>query len=77
MELKPVESTNITHAGYDEENTRLGVRFKGGVLYHYLDVPAKVANEFFESSSKGSYLAVAIKPNFKVQRIVEKKEDES
>jgi len=43
MELQPLERSGaLAEAGYDPETRTLRVRFRGGGLYDYLDVPPEV-----------------------------------
>lgn len=76
--MKPVSNSNqVSEYGYSAESNTLAVRFKNGGMYHYHDVPERIAKGFDEAESKGSYLHSHIKPTFKYSRIDDKKERES
>lgn len=53
-----VESSNIEAVRVEVE---LFVKFKGGAVYNYHDVPYEVAKGFFDAESKGKYLNQHIK----------------
>ena len=56
-----VESSNIQSLGYDEKNKILEVRFKGGGLYSYKDVPHSTYKALLSSKSIGSAFHALIK----------------
>ena len=49
-----VQSSNIEEIGYSDDS-KLLVRFKGGKVYEYADVPADLFNEFRAAQSVGSF----------------------
>jgi len=55
MERIPVESSNISSIGYDEENEILEIEFHSGSVYQYYDVPFEVYDELMNADSHGSY----------------------
>lgn len=62
--LTPCQSSNLLAHGYDTETQTLALQFKTGV-YHYPEVPAAIYDGLKEAESVGSYVAKAIRPNFK------------
>lgn len=71
IELKPIEnSSQIDATGYDIGTQTLAVRFKaGGNVYHYLNVPAEVAQGMVQAESPGRYLLANIKHEYSFERI--------
>lgn len=61
MKLQDVESSNIEAAGYDPESKEMQVRFRGGSLYSYGNVPKSTYDGFLASESKGSFFHGNIK----------------
>lgn len=55
MEWIDVESSNIRAIGYDENLSRLGIKFKDGTVYEYDDVPQYIFEDFRNADSKGKY----------------------
>lgn len=68
IERTTVQSTNVKSIGYDPASATLEVEFASGV-YRYFDVPASVAEDFLNSSSKGRYFAIAIKGRFSSHKV--------
>ena len=62
--LTPCQSSNLLAHGYDAETKTLALQFKAGV-YHYPEVPAAIYDGLQQAPSVGSYVASAIRPNFK------------
>lgn len=67
--LQEVKSSNISHVGYDEANTRLYVRFKSGMTYCYINVPADKHKEFLAADSLGRHFKSSIRDNFKAVKL--------
>ena len=66
IELKPVESSNISEIGYNEAEKILAVRFKTGKLYYYLDVPKELWDNLNKAQSIGSFVnANLVKSTYK------------
>lgn len=63
-----VRSDNIEQIGYDSCCSSLGVKFKGGSLYEYENVPLSVFESFSKSSSKGKFFHKAIKGRFRFKK---------
>lgn len=62
-------SSQIKAVGYDEPSKTLGIEFKSGGLYHYLEVPAAVYQELLEAPSLGKFLHARIKGVYKFHAI--------
>jgi hypothetical protein len=56
-----VKSSNVDAAAYDADGRRLSVRFKGGGIYHFADVPPEKADGLLNADSPGRYFAENIK----------------
>lgn len=69
MELIPVESSHIVAIGYDPDNARLEIEFKGGTAYEYYDVPQSVYDCLMASDSKGGFCHQNIYKGYKQSRI--------
>ncbi|CAM4419854.1 KTSC domain-containing protein [Deinococcus marmoris] len=53
--LHPVDSSMMSHIGYDPENKTLTILFNSGKRYDYDDVPQEVYDRFLAASSQGSF----------------------
>jgi len=62
MDMKPITSSNIAAAGY--ENGTLRIRFSSGAEYDYHDVPEELGLGIFEAESAGKYFHGAIRSTF-------------
>lgn len=69
MERTPVDSSNITSIGYDENSNTLEVEFHSGAIYQYFDVPFNVYQGVMDASSKGQYFAQHIKGYFRFVKV--------
>ena len=69
VEMVPVSSSNIAAVGYDEEQQRLIVMFKGGGRYAYDGVEPEVYKSFLGAGSKGRFLDQNIKGSYPFSRI--------
>lgn len=63
MQRTPVSSSNVVSVGYDPASECLEVEFKGGVVYHYTNLPAEKALEVMNATSVGKAVA-AMKKEF-------------
>lgn len=61
-DLTPVKSTNIEAIGYKAGT--LQIRFKGGGLYHYSDVPVEVYREGLTAESPGGWFRSKVMGKF-------------
>lgn len=69
MERTPVDSSNISSIGYDEDSNTLEVEFHSGAVYQYFDVPLNVYQEIMEAGSKGQYFAQHIKGYYRFVKV--------
>ncbi|MGD0036483.1 MAG: KTSC domain-containing protein [Bacteroidota bacterium] len=69
MDRTPVDSTNITSIGYDEDSNTLEVEFHSGAIYQYFDVPLNVYQEMIQESSKGQYFVQHIKGYYRYVKV--------
>jgi len=69
MERKPIDSSNISSIGYDEDSNTLEVEFYSGTVYQYFDVPLNFFQGFMEAGSKGQYFAQHIKGYFRYAKV--------
>jgi hypothetical protein len=69
MDRIPVDSSNISSIGYDEETSTLEIEFHGGSVYQYLDVPLNVYEGLLNADSKGQYLAQHIKGYYRFVKV--------
>ncbi len=69
VEMKSVKSSNIEAVGFDETLQELYVRFKGGNLYVYYEVPDLDYVNFMAADSPGGWLNANIKGKYKYRKI--------
>lgn len=68
IDMKSYQSSStILQVGYKDKTLR--IKFKGGSLYDYTDVPEKVYKQMIEADSLGKYLFKNIKGKFKYKKI--------
>lgn len=63
--MQEVNSSNISHIGYDEQSKVLKVRFKAGGEYHYHDVPKHEHDSLVSAKSIGAHFAKNIRNSYK------------
>ncbi len=68
IEMVEVVSSNIHSVGYDATENVLQVRFHGGALYRYLNVPENVYRGFLEADSAGRYLNTEVKGKYEYEK---------
>lgn len=68
-DFSPFSSSNIAAVRYEEEQSILEVIFLNGGTYQYYDVPIHVAEDFERADSKGSFLASAVKGNYRYSKV--------
>lgn len=59
---RPVSSSALASAGYDERTKTLEIEFVSGEIYRYLDVDAATAEALFRAESMGAFVNQHIKP---------------
>lgn len=69
MAIKPVNSSMISMADYNESTQTLTLTFKGGKAYAYAAVPPNVYKEFEDASSPGKYFLANIKNTYSVSPV--------
>ena len=67
MTMIPVSSSDLSAVGY--ENGILYIRFHGGQLYCYYDVPVYVYQQLMSASSHGKYFAANIRNVYRYDRL--------
>lgn len=65
--LEPVVSSNLAGIGY--EDGTLAVKFKGGHIFHYFNVPERLWRQMQELPSKGSFYSKEIKGFYKADKV--------
>ena len=67
MILKPIQSSNITHAGYDPESETARVVFKNGGAFDYSGVSQETFSDMVKAKSVGKFFHsnIRAKHNFK------------
>lgn len=62
MLLVPVQSSDISAAGYDPDSGEMQIQFrKEGTIYSYQNIPPALYEAFITASSKGSFFAQNIR----------------
>jgi lysyl-tRNA synthetase class 2 len=64
-----VDSTAISEIDYDEQRTKLLVRFQSGERYVYVGVPGEVHRSFVEADSKGRFFQSQIRDRYPFNRL--------
>jgi hypothetical protein len=64
-----VESDHLAEVGYDINSNTLRVRFKGGALYEYDQVPVDKADGLMQSESKHHYFAIEIRGKYAYRKV--------
>lgn len=55
LQMKPIISSNLAAAGYDENGEKLKIRFKNGTEYEYNPVPKWMYDGIFTADSPGKF----------------------
>ncbi|HZX79908.1 MAG TPA: KTSC domain-containing protein [Lysobacter sp.] len=75
--LAPVKSSNVDAIGYDAATGRMGVRFKGGAVYHYEGVTPELAAKVQGSNSIGAAVSAhLVKGGLAFSKYVPPKKDD-
>lgn len=69
VDLKPVNSSNISHIGYDASSKEMHVTFSSGSTYSYAGVEPEHHGAFVSAESIGSHFAQQIRPNYVGKRM--------
>jgi hypothetical protein len=68
-DLVPVESSAVEAVGYDADQQELWVRFTGGAVYAYVDVPEDTHRALLAADSIGTFVNHEIKPHHRYRRL--------
>ena len=69
MRRKPVSSSAMRSAGYDNTTRTLEIEFPDGDVYRYLDVPPETWRAFEDAPSKGLFFSGEIRDRFAFERV--------
>jgi hypothetical protein len=69
MEMVPVNSSNLSAVGYDEDSGLLCIEFNNGHAYEYYDVPKYEHDGLMSADSHGSYAAQNIYKQYRQSKI--------
>jgi lysyl-tRNA synthetase class 2 len=69
MRREAWESSSVKSVGYDAATRVLEVEYVGGGVYRYFDVPHETYRDFAEASSKGTFMNVVIKPEYRYRKV--------
>jgi hypothetical protein len=69
MNRESVDSSNIASIGHDTESETLEIEFNNGSIYQYFDVPEQVYDDMMMADSKGRFLHLNIKGNFRYSKV--------
>ena len=64
-----VESEAISDISYDEERSKLFVKFHDGDEYVYVGVPGEVHRSFVDADSKGQFFAYEIRDQYPFNKL--------
>jgi hypothetical protein len=68
MRRKPVDSSAMRSAGYDEATRTLEIEFPDGDVYDYFEVPRETWRAFESAPSKGLFFSGEIRDRFAFER---------
>jgi hypothetical protein len=66
---RPVASSMMRSAGYDDAHAVLEIEFVGGTVYHYHAVPRSAWTGLMEAPSKGRYFDAHIRDKYPMKRV--------
>lgn len=69
MEHKPILSSNLKSAGYDEKERVLEVEFTNGTRYRYTDVPPAVYAGLLQAGSAGTYFHQNVRGQYNYKKV--------
>jgi hypothetical protein len=70
IQMLEVNSTNLSHIGYDETSKTLKVRFReNGAEYKYLDVSKNAYDRLMNAKSIGSFFSIYVKNQYKYEKL--------
>jgi hypothetical protein len=71
MRMRPLNSSAIPYAGYDEAARTLRLRYTSGRTYDYFSVPASVWGALLTAESVGEFVNHEIKPRYPYSEVVQ------
>jgi hypothetical protein len=71
VNLRPVQSSNISKIGYDPETQLMEVHFKNGTRYRYAKVPPEDHEKFVGADSIGTHFHQHIRSRFEGVKLTE------
>jgi KTSC domain len=69
MAREYVDSTSIEWFEYDDATNSIDLAYVGGDVYRYHDVPPHVCDGLRAAESKGRYVNMVIKPQYRYTRL--------
>jgi hypothetical protein len=70
FDLVRVSSDNLFSVGYESASQTLRIKFNGGRIYDYYNVPEAIHNSLMKAGYKGHYHHVNIERHFRYKRIL-------
>ena len=67
--MYPVNSSQLSYVGYDEETQELFITFKNGSTYKYTDVPKYIFTNLRSTTSVGTYFSDFVKNSYEYTKI--------
>jgi len=67
--MKPFGSTSVIAGGYDPRGKVLRLRYIGGHIYDYRNVPHRVYRDLLAAPSKGRFVNWHVKPHYPYVRV--------
>lgn len=67
--LHPVDSSMMSHIGYDPASKTLTILFSSGKRYDYAGVPPEVHDRFLAASSQGSFFSNEIDECYEYRQV--------
>jgi hypothetical protein len=64
-----VKSSNLHSIAYDKKTKTLQIKFKGGGLYQYNQVPEKIFRAILRAKSKGKYFWRNVRDEYEYKRL--------
>jgi len=68
VSMFPVQSSQISYIGYDEDKSILYITFKNDSTFRYFDVEKEIYNTLKTSTSVGKYFN-SIKNNYEYEKV--------
>jgi hypothetical protein len=62
-------SSHVSAIRYEPDTQDCFVRFNDGTVYRYMDVPQKVFNELEGHTSKGRYINIVLRRQYRYEKV--------